>query len=244
MTRAFISIMIVAVWALPVSAQQTPVAGQNDYARVNAEYQAVKRDCADMRAELDTFIGPVNDPLAPRDEACAGLRVAGAPPAQNWGWRSCSDEFFARYEAKRALYRQCFAEEERLGRERLALYRQQVNGPVQPVSAPRAVPPSQPSAQPGWLGVEIDRLTPDRVRRLGLGTPAGVYVRGTVPGSPAQQAGLRQGDVIVGFDGQRVANTDDIQAYARGILAGQTIPIDIVRNQQTQTIQVAIQARP
>lgn len=236
MTRAFISAMVLAVWALPAVAQQTSAPAQTDYTRANAEYLAVKRDCADMRDELMGYVGPVNDPLAPRDAACAGLRVDGVPPAQNWGWRSCSDDFFAQYEARRALYLQCAQEEERLGRERLALYREEQRARAE---AAAAGPP-----EPGWLGVEIRRLTSSLARRAGLNSTAGVYVSDTVPGSPARQGGLREGDVIVGFDGRPVTSTADVEAVARTLVAGQTLSVDIVRNSRPQTLSMAIQPRP
>ena len=242
---------------LPVSAQPVPTeqqALQSEYARVNAVYQATKRDCAAHWDELLNFIGPVNDPMAPRDEACAGLKVAGLPPAQNQGWASCSDAVFANYEAKRMAYRQCYNEEDRLGQEKLELYRQilaRVNraggaGGTQTASrpSPQRAQPAVQSNRPGWLGVEISPVEASTAQRQGLVHNAGAYVEGTFTGSPARLAGLLRGDVIVTFDGQPVATPEDILGYAQDIKAGQIVSIDVIRNGAQQTIQVAIQARP
>ena len=52
----------------------------------------------------------------------------------------------------------------------------------------------------GWLGVALQPLSPDLAQSLGLDGTNGAVVGSTITGSPAAQAGLQQGDVIVAFD--------------------------------------------
>ncbi len=57
------------------------------------------------------------------------------------------------------------------------------------------------------IGVRLAPLTPVMARQLGLdeGTK-GILVGGVLPGSPAEKAGLKEGDVIIGFAGEKVVN--------------------------------------
>ena len=59
-----------------------------------------------------------------------------------------------------------------------------------------------------WFGARLQVVTPDLVESLGLDRPAGALVAGVVEKSPASDAGLRQGDVIVGIDNQQVDDPD------------------------------------
>ena len=249
--------VLMAAFASPASAQPVQTdqqALQGEYARLNAVYQATKRDCAAHWDELLNYVGPVDELMATRDEACAGLKVVGLSPVQNQGWASCSDAFFANYEAKRMAYRQCYNEEERLGQEKLELYRQILArasraggaGGTQTASrpSPQRAQPAVQSNRPGWLGVEISPVEASTAQRQGLVNNAGAYVEGTFMGSPARLSGLLRGDVIVAFDGQAVATPEDILGYAQDIKAGQMVGIEVIRNGAKQTIQVAIQARP
>lgn len=77
-----------------------------------------------------------------------------------------------------------------------------------------------------YLGVMGQNLPPDgrRKRVLGLPTEAGVLVAGTEPDSPAESAGLREGDVIVSLGGRAVSDIDDLHR----VLGGEAIGVDLV----------------
>src|SRR5207247_3561063 len=54
----------------------------------------------------------------------------------------------------------------------------------------------------GWLGVMIQKVTPDIAESLGLSEPKGALVSDVVKDGPAEAAGIKQGDVMVEYDGK------------------------------------------
>ncbi|MBN1855779.1 MAG: trypsin-like peptidase domain-containing protein [Dehalococcoidia bacterium] len=69
-----------------------------------------------------------------------------------------------------------------------------------------------------WLGVGLYSITPARAEQYGLSMESGVILTQVVAGSPAEEAGLQLGDIIVGFDGEEVF---DAQGFADAIEAHQ-----------------------
>ncbi|HVU05483.1 MAG TPA: Do family serine endopeptidase [Polyangiaceae bacterium] len=82
---------------------------------------------------------------------------------------------------------------------------------VQSAALPAGSPAAPGRAGPGGdLGLELQTLTPELAQRFGLDpTTKGAVVAGVRPGSPAAEAGVRSGDVIVGVDRAPVANAGD-----------------------------------
>jgi serine protease Do len=66
------------------------------------------------------------------------------------------------------------------------------------------------SVQRGWLGVAIQPVTPEVADSLGLKKPEGALVATVTEGSPAAEAGLRQGDVVIRFNGTPVTTPRDL----------------------------------
>ena len=88
-----------------------------------------------------------------------------------------------------------------------------------------------------WTGVAIQPRLKDDSRTTG------VLVAGVITGSPADKAGLKSGDVILSYSGQAVSVrvAEDVPPFNQLILAtpiGKTVPIEIERNGQKQTIQL------
>ncbi len=92
----------------------------------------------------------------------------------------------------------------------------------------------------GWLGVQIQALTPELVGALGLAGPQGALVTEVSPKSPAAAAGLQAGDVIQSFDGKPVDALRELTgAVARGAV-GSTIALQLVRDGKTVPASVTL----
>jgi len=71
----------------------------------------------------------------------------------------------------------------------------------------------------GWLGIQIQRLTPEIAKSLGREEPQGALVAAVTADSPAAKAGVRQGDIVLAFAGKKIAEPHDLS------LAVATAPI-------------------
>ena len=64
----------------------------------------------------------------------------------------------------------------------------------------------------GWLGVAIADVTPEEAKSGGVDSTAGALVAEVVPGGPAEAAGIRQGDIILAFDGETLEKSHELPA--------------------------------
>jgi S1-C subfamily serine protease len=79
-----------------------------------------------------------------------------------------------------------------------------------------------------YIGVAPGDVPRDHADALGLATTDGALVMEVVSGSPAEEAGLRVGDVIVGFDGKPVKTPADLRLMAGLAGVGKTVTLDVV----------------
>jgi serine protease Do len=86
------------------------------------------------------------------------------------------------------------------------------------------------SVERGWLGVQIQPVTPEIADAIGLGDAKGALVAGVVPDSPAAKAGLRQGDVIVGYGKMGVEDMHDLPRLVAATPVGESVPVAILRD--------------
>jgi serine protease Do len=92
----------------------------------------------------------------------------------------------------------------------------------------------------GFLGIEIQNLTPGLAQAFKAGTTNGALVSGVTPGSPADAAGLKSGDVIIEFDGQPVADANQFKLRVAETIPGTTVSVKIKRNGETETFNVTL----
>ena len=85
----------------------------------------------------------------------------------------------------------------------------------------------------GQLGVEIQNLTPALVKSLGLKSLEGALISRVVINSPADQAGLQSGDVIVQANGSRVRNSVSLKNIIGNLRIGATAPIEFIRKDRS-----------
>jgi serine protease Do len=96
----------------------------------------------------------------------------------------------------------------------------------------------------GYLGVSIQSITPELAQALKLEERQGALVSEVVQGSPAARAGIRQGDVIVGFNGATVENSRDLPAVVAKTPVGEDVTVTLRRAGETQTVPVTVGKLP
>ena len=96
----------------------------------------------------------------------------------------------------------------------------------------------------GWLGVAMEEVPEGLAKRLGLKLPAGVMVAEVVPGSPAQRAGLQADDVIVRWNGQKVADPMDLSRAVAKTKIGVKVEVGLIRDGQPIMRSVEVAERP
>lgn len=96
----------------------------------------------------------------------------------------------------------------------------------------------------GWLGVVIQEVNKDLAESFGLDKAAGALVAQVVPGSPAEQAGLENGDIITHFNGNAIQLSSDLPHQVGRVKPGSEAEIRIVRNGKRKDIEVEIGVLP
>ena len=96
----------------------------------------------------------------------------------------------------------------------------------------------------GWLGVQIQQVTPDIAEGLGMKDPAGALVVAITPDSPAEAAGLKPGDVIVRFDKQAIDSLHDLPRLVAGEKNGTHVRLIVLRDGSEKMLPVTIGKMP
>ena len=94
--------------------------------------------------------------------------------------------------------------------------------------------------QRGILGVFIDEMTSERASELGLSSVEGVYITRVTPESGADDAGLQQGDVIIGINEVVTKTLPEMQEQLGRYRPGNTISVDYIRDGKTQRTEVIL----
>ncbi len=94
----------------------------------------------------------------------------------------------------------------------------------------------------GYLGVNIQPIDRGLAQSFSLDKPIGALVSETVPDGPAEQAGLKAGDVILSFDGKQVAEAADLPPMVGRIRAGESVDVGVLRDGERRTIEVEVGA--
>ena len=90
----------------------------------------------------------------------------------------------------------------------------------------------------GWLGVMIQKITPDLKEKLGLKDEKGALVADVTAGGPAEEAGIKRGDVIVSFDGEEIKEMHDLPYIVASTPVGEKVMVEIIRKGKKKSLQV------
>jgi serine protease Do len=91
-----------------------------------------------------------------------------------------------------------------------------------------------------WLGVSIQPVTPELARGFNLPDAKGALVASVTEDSPAMKAGLKPGDVIVEYDGRKVARSDELPRLVAETPTGREVSITVLREGKTTTLQARV----
>lgn len=92
----------------------------------------------------------------------------------------------------------------------------------------------------GWLGVTIQDVDRNLAESFGLKRPRGALVVQVASGSPAEKAGLQDGDVIITFDGKDIPTSADLPHVVGLVNPGSKVPVEIVRERKRKTLRVEV----
>jgi serine protease Do len=96
----------------------------------------------------------------------------------------------------------------------------------------------------GFLGVQMQEVTPQLARSFELPNTNGALVSRVIPDTPAAKAGLKEGDFIVAVDGRSVDDTNTLRNIIASTAPGKTIEMDLIRDGKKQALPVTVAEQP
>lgn len=95
-----------------------------------------------------------------------------------------------------------------------------------------------------YIGIQPATLTPEIARLLGVDRTSGVVVMRVSTPSPAAEAGIRPGDIVIAFNGEETATAEELIAALRGTKPGDRVRLTVLRGAETREITVVVAERP
>jgi serine protease Do len=99
-------------------------------------------------------------------------------------------------------------------------------------------------ARRGWLGVRIQQVSPEIAESFGLKDPSGALVAGVEDNGPAAKAQLKNGDIILKFNGQDVKEMKNLPRIVAETTIGKSVPVTIWRDGKEQVIEAVVGELP
>ncbi|HTT40161.1 MAG TPA: Do family serine endopeptidase [Burkholderiales bacterium] len=96
----------------------------------------------------------------------------------------------------------------------------------------------------GWIGVEVQDITPELAESFKLPSTKGVLIAGVVRGGPADRSGVRPGDVLTEVDGAAVADSSVMLNLVAEAAPGKTATLKVVRNNTEVSMKLTVGKRP
>jgi Do/DeqQ family serine protease len=96
------------------------------------------------------------------------------------------------------------------------------------------------SVSRGWMGIAIQPVTDELARSFGLKESKGALVSDVMQGGPADKGGIRQGDVIIGFNGNEIKDPSHLQRLVAEAGIGSHVAVTIVRDGKVLELKLVI----
>ncbi len=100
------------------------------------------------------------------------------------------------------------------------------------------------SIERGWLGVEVQPVTPEIAQGFGLDDPKGALVSSVVPDSPAATAGIKSGDIILNWNGKEISHLKELPRMVAATPVGKSVDVTVWRNKAEHDLQVTTAKMP
>jgi serine protease Do len=94
--------------------------------------------------------------------------------------------------------------------------------------------------QRGMLGVTVQGVNPEMAKSLGLSQARGAIVSEVRPGTPAERAGLKQGDVILSLNGKAIDSSNSLRNQVARVSPGTAVTLSVLRDGSERDIKVAV----
>jgi len=105
-------------------------------------------------------------------------------------------------------------------------------------------PRNAESSLRGWLGIYVEDITAQQATKLGLDPPRGTFVDEVLNATPASNAGLKKGDLILDADGVAVRNGRHLSRIIAAAKPGDLLKMTVLRGSKTSTVDVIIGKSP
>jgi serine protease Do len=92
----------------------------------------------------------------------------------------------------------------------------------------------------GWLGVEIQEVTPALAKSFGLAAPTGALIAGVQKDGPAAKAAIQRGDIIIKFNGETVHDEHELPEMVASTPLNQAVPVEVIRGDKHLTLTATI----
>ena len=100
------------------------------------------------------------------------------------------------------------------------------------------------TARHAYIGIQPATLTPEIARLLGINRTSGVVAMQVATPSPAAEAGIQPGDIVIAFNGQETATAEELIAALRSTKPGDRVQLTVQRGVKTEQITVTVAERP
>ncbi len=96
----------------------------------------------------------------------------------------------------------------------------------------------------GWIGVEVQEITPDLAESFRLPSTSGALIAGVMRGSPADKAGIRPGDILLAVDGKQVTDAQGMLDLIAALVPGKPGTFELRRNGRKIEVHAVVGKRP